>query len=241
MPNHKFLNTNFGNGFQTENAILNTPYKPEVLIVGTFNPDIPGNFADFFYGRNYFWRVFENLSNNNNVLNGPRIARNKIRLPNLNKILWLCQHFKITFADLILGTLPNVPINDFKDGYLNILGLNNELIENSGNIVNYINDNESIQHVYFTTKAQNLHYILGIWHNITNNCNRPLTFGSIISPSGQGLGTNLPGLHKAGTMARNWVWCNSPNAPLNRQIIKEGFTHLNHEWLLNHGVGVNLF
>lgn len=31
----------------------------EILILGTFNPDTPGNTADFFYGRsrNYLWRL----------------------------------------------------------------------------------------------------------------------------------------------------------------------------------------
>ncbi len=49
---HKFYQTSFGNGFETHNAILDiTPYKPEVMIVGTFNPDTPNaNYADFFYG-----------------------------------------------------------------------------------------------------------------------------------------------------------------------------------------------
>ena len=46
---YKFYQTNFGNGFQTHNAILDiTPYKPEVIVVGSFNPNTPSNFADFF-------------------------------------------------------------------------------------------------------------------------------------------------------------------------------------------------
>jgi len=51
MPvNHRFLEHDFGNGFQTHNAILDkTPYEPEVLFVGTFNPDVPTNPSDFFY------------------------------------------------------------------------------------------------------------------------------------------------------------------------------------------------
>jgi hypothetical protein len=71
MPiRHKFYQTNFGNGYATHNAILDTtPYKPEVMIVGTFNPDTPNNnFADFFYGRNFFWTAFKNLFVHNAVV-----------------------------------------------------------------------------------------------------------------------------------------------------------------------------
>lgn len=71
MPiQHKFKEVDFENRFQTHNAILDvTPYKPEVLILGTFNPNTPGNpFVDFFYGRNYLWTGFKNLFIHNNVV-----------------------------------------------------------------------------------------------------------------------------------------------------------------------------
>ena len=71
MPiQHKFFQKNFGNGFETNNAILDiTPYNPEVMIIGTFNPEAPNaNFADFFYGRNFFWTAFKNLFIHNNVV-----------------------------------------------------------------------------------------------------------------------------------------------------------------------------
>ena len=60
---HKFFQTIFDNEFETNNAILEiTPYKPEVMVVGTFNPNTPNdNFADSFYGRNYFWTAFKNF------------------------------------------------------------------------------------------------------------------------------------------------------------------------------------
>lgn len=65
MP-HLFLNRDHFDGnadFQTQHAILKTPYSPKVLIVGTYNDgNNEHNQADFFYGRNYFWPIFENFS-----------------------------------------------------------------------------------------------------------------------------------------------------------------------------------
>ncbi len=51
---HKFLNTPqeiWNNGFTTKDAILQTPYFPKVLFIGTFNHGWIWNTADFFYGR----------------------------------------------------------------------------------------------------------------------------------------------------------------------------------------------
>ena len=72
MPiEHKFLNYNkWNNGFQTHNAILDTmPYVPEVLILGTFNPNsLRNDFVDFFYGRNWLWTGFKNLFIHNEII-----------------------------------------------------------------------------------------------------------------------------------------------------------------------------
>lgn len=113
MPiQHKFYQTNFGNGFETHSAILDvTPYKPEVMFVGTFNPDTPNaNFADFYYGRNYFWPAFKNLFIHKNiVLLNTRMPTNgapKLPLnPKLEEIFELCEKCKLTFADLISEVL----------------------------------------------------------------------------------------------------------------------------------------
>jgi hypothetical protein len=75
--NHKFLtipsgiNTlNWNQNFFTQNAILKNKniYKPEILFLGTFNPDLKTNPADFFYGRNFFWTALKNLFTCNNVV-----------------------------------------------------------------------------------------------------------------------------------------------------------------------------
>lgn len=61
--NHKFSTVtlknkqlNWDNRFYTENVILKNVdiYKPEILFLGTFNPELQSNPADFFYGRNFF-------------------------------------------------------------------------------------------------------------------------------------------------------------------------------------------
>ena len=239
MPRHKFENTTFViPQFATKSAILSdVPYSPEAMIIGTFNPDIDGNQADFFYGRNYFWRIFENFSRNNNNLNGKRITDHEIRQPDLNRILELCTQFKLTFADLILGTLQGVVIDNYQDSILNQHGNNNSLISNTVNIIKYLNEKKSITHVYLTTKPSQLNYINGLWQNVVNGCNRDIAFRSILTPSAQGLGQNINGLHRAGTLARYWVWCNHPK----RQIQRQGFHHFDHQWLKDCGVEIDNF
>ena len=62
---HKFINCTFGQttDFRTENSILKTPYPPEILFLGTFNPDTDSksNSADFYYGRNWLWPALFNI------------------------------------------------------------------------------------------------------------------------------------------------------------------------------------
>ena len=54
---HRFLEHDFGNSFATHNAILDTTpdYEPEVLFIGTYNPDVDdkANVADFLR-QNFF-------------------------------------------------------------------------------------------------------------------------------------------------------------------------------------------
>ena len=61
--NHKFLTVNpqqnllnWDNRFYTENVILKNVdiYEPKIMFLGTFNPQLQNNPADFFYGRNFF-------------------------------------------------------------------------------------------------------------------------------------------------------------------------------------------
>ncbi len=66
--------------------------ETETLIVGTFNPDAPSNYARFFYGRdqNFLWRLLPT------AFGEPDLKRQ----PNEAKLRFVAQH-KIDFIDLI--------------------------------------------------------------------------------------------------------------------------------------------
>jgi hypothetical protein len=112
---HKFLNVppgGFGgdNRFWTENGILRCDaYKPEVLVIGTYNPLLDGhNEADFFYGRNYFWPAFAKLFVPHAHVHPERRFQTNApppppeqRVPTLDGILDLCIRLRFSFADLI--------------------------------------------------------------------------------------------------------------------------------------------
>jgi hypothetical protein len=106
--NHKFKHFNWGNGFFTKNTILHTPYKPEVIFIGTFNHGWDWNRADFFYGRDmYMWPILGNLFlYNKNYLTKPRNEANSS--PTLTEIFKICFLGKITFADIVSGTKEDV-------------------------------------------------------------------------------------------------------------------------------------
>ena len=237
MPRHKFEHVPFDEGrMHTHHAILDQlPYNPKVLIIGTFNPASENNVADFFYGRNYFWRVFENLVNGNALLNGRRDDHDMI--PTLPRIIEICKQMKLSFADLILGN-DNLQIDDFEDATLNDFGLDGQLEDNVNNIVKYINLKETIQHVYFTTKCPQLAWIWNLWTQVQNGVNRDVNFGSIVTPSGQGGFQNFPEMHRAATIARYWIWVNNPAKP---DVQWDGYVHFDHEWLIECGVDPNLF
>lgn len=76
----------------------------EILILGTFNPDTPGNSADFFYSRsrNYLWRLLP-------VAFGEPDLKGKHKT---EKAAFMARH-RIGFSDLI--TSVNVPAGDEKN------------------------------------------------------------------------------------------------------------------------------
>lgn len=252
MPiTHKFLNHTFQNGFETNDAILsNIPYQPEVIFIGTFNHGWEWNNADFYYGRGmYMWCILSNLfTYNNNTLLNPRVGNND---PTIVQIFEICENAKITFADIVKGTANNVLteqignsilVNDeyywntYSDGQLEKMAGNGWLDDNVPAIISYINATPSIKHVYFTFKS-------GIWliekkSQIVNNINID-DVCSIISPSGNGFGNLLPGYPtRAESIAHSWIWNGLPNLnPINR----DGYGHLNHDWLRQNGVEPNNF
>lgn len=247
---HIFYKTNFGNGFQTHNGILDiTPYKPEVMIIGTFNPYSPNkNFADFFYGRNFFWPGFKNLFIHNNVeiLNRrmpPNGVPPVILNPPLTEIFELCAKLKLTFSDLVLEVLhhsnPNYEIlendnvifngveyNLIQDGQRGVIGglqqLNalEQVNWNTQNIINYLCNNPQIKTIYFTRRPT------GIWATqwsliVNHDCMKGRLTTNIFTPSGAG----KPVYRSMKRLLNHWVHNNNQN-----------FGRLDNDWLTNNGV-----
>lgn len=254
MPvQHKFLNHDWMNGFFTENAILKTDfYKPEVLIIGTNNPDTPNaNFADFFYGRNYFWPAFKNLSNGNFEISTRRMPSNGAPILPLNpttfEIFELCKQFKFSFADLIsnvlvtqnqIDFLPNDNIvfqgqeynlinDNARDGIGGLAELNqfNEVEWNTDRIIEFLCLNPQIKYVYFSRQPT------GIWEEhwnqiIQSKCAVDKVFSVIYTPSGNA----LTGSPRMNALMRHWLFNEANN-----------YDTLNHQWLQNCGVNINNF
>lgn len=256
MPiQHKFYQTNFGNGFETHNAILDvTPYKPEVMFVGTFNPDTPNaNFADFFYGRNFFWTAFKNLFIHNAVvIPNRRMPPNgippAILNPTLQEIFDLCRKLKLTFSDLVLEVLHNnspvyqllpndnvifngVEYNLIQDGQNgNVGGLQQlnafgQVNWNTQNIITYLCDNPQIKTIYFTRRPTGIW--AAQWNQIINhNCMTGRFTTNIFTPSGAGAPVNRSMIR----LLNHWIHNNNPN-----------FGRLDNIWLANNGVNINNF
>lgn len=252
---HKFIQKNFDYGFETHNAILDvTPYEPEVMIIGTFNPNTPNaNFADFFYGRNYFWPAFKNLFVHNNVvLLKTRMPRRgvppAILNPTFTEIFELCNCTKLTFSDLVLEVLhynnPNyqllqndnvilsgVEYNLIQDGQKdNVGGLQqlsniNQVHWNTQNTIDYLCKNPQITTIYFTRQPTGIWATQ--WNLIVNHpCMQDRNFSNIFTPSGQ----SLNGTPRMSSLLNHWVHNNNTN-----------FGHLDNNWLRRCGVNPNNF
>jgi len=252
---HKFYQTNFTKEFKTHSAILDiSPYKPEVMIIGTFNPATPNaNFADFFYGRNYFWTVFKNLFIHNSInLTKTRMPTRglppKTLNPTLQEILQLCKKLRLTFSDLILEVLHyddpqyqllsndnvilnNIEYNLIQDGKNNSakglqqLDTIKQVHWNTKNIINYLCDNPQIKTIYFTRQPT------GIWAEqwnliIRHTCNVGRVATNLYTPSGQ----SLSGKPRMNSLINHWINNENPN-----------FGKLDNEWIKNHGVNIENF
>jgi hypothetical protein len=243
---------NWENGFETHSAILDTiPYEPEVIFIGTFNPEWAWNQADFFYGRGmYMWPVLANLFlHNQNMIANPRTLINNN--PTLPQIFEICKRAKITFADIVRETRDNIRTqefnaevlvnnefvwNSYKDKQLDYMGKKGWLEDNVEAIVTYINRTPSIKHVYFTFKTGK--WIVRKKNEIINRLTVE-DIGSIISPSGNGLGLPIVGYpNPPATMAHTWIWNRLPH---HQSVNRPGYVTLSHEWLQSKGVNPNQF
>lgn len=228
------------NRFRTHNAILDTPYESEVMFIGTFNPDIDGNMADFFYGRNYFWTALKNLFVHNAIVIPNRRDALPLLNPTLPEIFELCIDKSLTFGDLITGVLHNAPPPNFnlvpgnkvniaendisliEDNGLAALGAMGQLTWNTDNIIRYLCDHPSIKYIYFTRQP------VGIWaahwNAITNHeCMRGRNCRIIQSPTA--LGMHAPGVPAMNGLLHRWV--HFPNQIDNGWLVQHGVTLAN--------------
>jgi hypothetical protein len=231
---HKFFETDFEEGFGTQNAVLTkTPYKPEILFIGTFNPltNEDANPADFFYGRNWFWPILFNIFIHNRevVIQKQR----KFYPPNFNPILpevfGFMKTHKITFADLIRCVFPdkklscvadnhviydNTLYDLIKDGDLAKLNRKQEVSWSTKYIVAYIKAKPSINQVYFTRKPVNpFTDELDVIQEILNV--RGVKIKYLFTPSGQG----LKGKPRNQVLMDQWL-----------QSTRVGFDNLDENW-----------
>ncbi|MDD5021289.1 MAG: hypothetical protein PHR82_04010 [Endomicrobiaceae bacterium] len=232
MIPHIFINKSFENFETNEYAILDkTPYKPEVLILGTFNPETKDNLPDFFYGRkeNWFWYAFRSLC-------GEKLIETKREETKRTKMLEICKNLKMTFADLIFklniekvnSTKNTVQIKHMKYNLIkdkDLEKLKNYIEWNTENIIQFLNKNNTIKAVYFTRRQNN------IWENqckkIQKNC-KNVKFTNIYTPTGQ----RLKGKPRLKFLLKHWLYNNEPD---NR------FGKLNQEWLSKHKVNLANF
>jgi len=258
--NHKFLTINqqrnqlnWDNRFYTENVILKNIdiYKPEIMFLGTFNPELQSNPADFFYGRNFFWTAFKNLFIEGQIiLNEERLAFNPFN-PTLEEIFQLCIRLKLTFSDLVHSIFDeqdrnqifvrqnkdyilfnNNEYNPISDGDLQKLNRINKANWNTRNIINYLTNNRQIKKIYLTRRSD---FCWQAQLNLIIQALPDIEIIPIYTPSAQGGAlhqqTGIYGNGKITPLLRHWTNNNIGN-----------YGNLNHNnWLTNNGVNLNNF
>ena len=240
---HKFYQKDWDNGFATDHAILSTtPYQPEVLILGTFNPTMEGNVADFFYGRNYFWPALTNLFVHGQPLLLSRRDRYPMLTSPLPEVFALCTQVRLSFADLVTGVLhhenplyqelpPNRvlydghTINIIQDRGLQHLHRRGQTEWNTDPVIDYLCLTPTIHTVYFTRQPTGIW--AAPWQSIRQHPQlQHRTFTHLYTPSGQA----LRGKPRMQALLRHWVHYDRPD-----------FGRLRTDWLLHHQVNPNLF
>lgn len=248
---HKFKEKDFGQEFSTRNGILeNKLYEPEILFLGTFNPALDSNPADFFYGRNYFWTAFKNLFIHNEIILHSERLENCPYNPTIDEILKLCFTLKITFADLISEIYDeknqlviitkggkeyveynSILFNPIKDGDLEKLDNIKKIKWNMKNIIDYLIQHPTITKIYFT-RIQN-----GSWKREIDKIKQCLPYIEIISiytPSAQGGAlhkqTEIYEVGKMIPLLKHWI---------NNNGINNGC--LDRIWIISKGVKLENF
>ncbi|DAB29265.1 MAG TPA: hypothetical protein CFH84_10440 [Sulfurimonas sp. UBA12504] len=155
---HKFLNSHQLQG-------------KKILIIGTFNPDVTCNEAEFFYGRakNFFWRLLPEVFGKESLKGD--VKRQKE---------FLAQH-DIELSDLILSVeVSQKDICSYGDDKLiHVIEYNTE------NIITILSNGKT-KEVYFTRKSfdKSVQNIRGEIYKIKEFCDKnSIKFGFLPTPS----------------------------------------------------------
>ncbi len=112
--------------------------ETEILILGTFNPDVP-NGPTFFYGRprNYLWRLLPGCWALPSLKNGT-----------LQDKQGFMAEYKIDFADVIHSVLvPEDQVNNLLDTYID------DKVQERKEIITLISSLKKLKAIYFTRKT----------------------------------------------------------------------------------------
>jgi hypothetical protein len=231
---HKFKEIDFGKGFATKDAILvETPFKPEILFIGTFNPltNEKDNTADCFYGRNWFWPILFNIFHYKKIeLDKQRKFYKPNPKPSLAEIFEFMKLHKITFADLITQVLEDkddyclaknkiifkeTNYDLIKDSDLSKLSQLGKIKWNKEELIKYIENNPTIKTFYFTRKPTKpfSDILIEIREKFIN---RNLKIKFLFTPSGQ----SMKGKPRINALVNQW-----------KSSYIEGFDNLDEEWL----------
>lgn len=154
-------------------------FEPKILIIGTFNPEIEGNTAKWFYGRfdNNFWDVL------------PRIyKKNSMRCSTPNDWKLFCKENQIAITDLITS-IEDADLNDeihraklrtYSDKSI-AEGFHNHRFTD---VVSLLVKNPTINQVYLTRGIGETFWKKA-WRPVRNYAlGNNLQLGNLITPSG---------------------------------------------------------
>lgn len=237
MPiEHKFKNVEWWHNnehYPTNDTILGPiHYTPEIMIIGTFNPAQPGNVADFYYGRNYFWPAMFNLFIYNSVNFRNRREKSIPLTPTIADILGFCEQYKLVFSDFISEILHNnnpeyrvtqsagkrgkvIQEIHYNNNFYNaivdkdLIQLNrlNQVNWVTDSIIQYLKNHPTIKTVYVTLNPKGDYKKQ--WEKLCkSDYKRKIDFRRIFTPSGQGSAEAIP---KMEYIIRHWLGRYPPN------------------------------
>lgn len=156
-------------------------FKPETLIVGTFNPAWPeGNYATWFYGRtsnNYFWEVLPRL-----------YGEESLRKATDQEWKAFCKRNKVAITDLI-ESIDDAEENNAKHIQL-LKTYSDKSISDSFaqhkdiKILDLLKDHPSIKNVYLTRQSGNPLFD-NLWRPVQDYCKtNAMKAPMLLTPSG---------------------------------------------------------